>query len=365
MQPLRRSFVAAATLAAAVTAQLSTTTLSTNPNTFPMSVVLAPNPIGNYAITSLWNTSEQVPANVTNPAAPVLGINATAPQDQYCRAWYTPALGGRLLTAHRGGGIRLWDTTGVLINGPLPILQTTPTTYSHEGLKSAPLPGTILDYVFYSEQHVSPTSSGGLRIYQLGTAGLVPMGTVLTVGAAGNGLEVSTSTNVVWQWGDQLNNQLNGVLRTYDTFNKSAPVEMPRVPFPFSTPNGDKYLEKNFTENALVGTLGVDGLATFDITNPLAPTVGLAISVPGLTLRGVTFIPGTDFGLFFGSVQIGSSILDFMWFFHAPAAVAGFTLLGSPIWTPGFQIMDAKIDWGHIFAVGRDRSSLNSLMKIW
>jgi hypothetical protein len=365
MKLASRSAFAAATLVAAASAQLSTTTLSVNPATYPMSVVLAPSAVGIYAVSSLWNQSEQVPTNVTNPVLPVLGVPVTTTQDQYCRAWYTRAFGGRLLTAHRWGNVRMWDATPANINGPLPILTSTPTTYSHEGLKTAPLPGSNLEYCFYSEQHTSATTAGGLRIYQVNPASLTPLGTVLTLGAAGNGLEVSRGTDVVWQWGDQLNNNLNGCLRTYDTFNKLVPVEMPRVPFPYTVGFADKYLEKNMSHNALVGTLGDDGLATFDITAPLAPTIGFTVSAPGVHLRGVTFIPATDFGLIWGVVTIGTTQLDFMWFFHAPTATIGFTAIGSPIWTPGFQIMDIKIDFGHIYAVGRDRTTLDSQLKIW
>jgi hypothetical protein len=354
-----------ALLAGTLPGQISTTTLNTYTGTFPMSVVLVPNPGSLHAVVSLWSTSAQVPVDVTNPASPVPGTSGSAPQDQYCRAWYTPDFGGRLLTAHRFGGIRMWDASPAALPGPLSILTALTTHYSHEGLKTFTDPATTTTWLFYSEQHTSPTTLGGLRIYQLGSSSFTPLGTVLTTAAAGNALEVSNNGNFVWQWGDQNNNALDGVLRTYDTTNKSAPVEQPRLAFPYTSSYADKYLEKNANELALVGALGNDGLATIDITNPASPALGLQISVPGLHVRGVTFIPGTDYGLLWGFVQFGTTYVDFLWFFGAPTATAGFNLIGGPIVTLGFQNLDVKILNSRVYVVGRDRVSLASLLQIW
>jgi len=356
-----RSFFIAGTVtlcAAAAHAQ-TVYTLSTSSSTYPMSVVLAPNPGRLDAIVSMWNTSQQIPVNVTNPSAAIIGTPASVSQDQYCRAWYSR---GRLFTAHRFGGIRMWDATLPNLGGPLPVLTTTPTTYSHEGLET--FADSTGNYLFYSEQHTSPTSQGGLRIYQVLAGSLAPLGSVLTTAAAGNGLEIHSKGAYVWQWGDRNNNNLDGILRTYDTTNKSAPVELPRLPFAYTVANADKYLEKNSRDTALIGTLGNDGFATFDVTTPSSPTLGFQFSLPILHVRGVTFFPGTDVGVMWGQIN-ASPPIDFYCYVFLPSAVAGFWI--SPLTlTPSFQITDMKVDLPvRHYAVGRHRTTLNSELRIW
>lgn len=50
-----------------------------------------------------------------------------------------------------------------------------------------------------------------------------------------------------------------------------------------------------------MSTNGVDGIQCFGITNPAAPVLGTLLQFkPFLNVRGVTFIPGTNFGAILG-----------------------------------------------------------------
>ena len=350
---------------ASATAQISTTVLSTTTTTYPMSVVLTPQANQKYAIASLWSASQQVQVNVTNPALPVVGPAPTAPQDQYCRAWYTPALGGRLVTAHRFGNIRLWDASMPILatSTPVPQLSLTGTNYSHEGLKTLQHP--LGDFVFYSEQHTSPTVSGGLIVYRINpTSTLTMVGQNLQLGCAGGALDYSRGGKIVWQLGDQANNSLNGVLRVYDTNGFSGnPNLLNTIPVTYTTSNADRYLERNTIETSLVATLGYDGLISYNLTNPVNPVPVTVISIPSaLHVRGVTFVPNTNLAITWGFFLIGSSTFDFV-------LVADTTVPGSfnvlAWFNPGMQVLDAKFQGNNLYCVGRDRTTLHSLLKIW
>src|SRR5262245_49219151 len=119
--------LAAADLSAQGAPTSSMTVLSTNPGTYPISVVLAPGPgTSKYAIASMWSTSQQISVNVTSPNAPIIQSTSSTTQDQYCRAVHTRANGGRLLTAHRFGNVRVWDASPGALPSPLPTLSVTP-----------------------------------------------------------------------------------------------------------------------------------------------------------------------------------------------------------------------------------------------
>jgi hypothetical protein len=356
----------AITTCAPLSAQISTTVLSTNTGTYPMSVVMTPvTAPQKYALVSLWQSSEQQSVNVTNPALPVVAPSSTATQDQYCRAWYTTANGGRLVTAHRFGGIRLWDSSWPILSTstPQPQLSYTPTNYSHEGLKT--VSNALGNFVLYSEQHTSPTGSGGLMVYRITpTSALSLVGQSLMVGCAGGALDISVQGNLVWQLGDQGNNQMNGVLRVFDTNGYAGnPTLLNTIAVPFTTADSDRYLERNAKQSTLVATLGWDGINCYDVTNPVNPTLGVSISMPSLLhVRGVTFIPSTNTAVLFGFFTIMSTTIDFV-------LVADTTMPGSLntlMWfNPGMQVMDAKVAGSNLYCVGRDRVTLKSLLKIW
>ena len=363
-----RCFVTVLTLAAAapLTAQISTTILSTNPGTYPMSVVMTPVTVPQkFALVSLWQSSEQVSVNVTNPALPTLAAASIAPHDQYCRAAFTSALGGRLVTAHRFGGIRLWDASWSILstNTPVPQLSYTPTNYSHEGLAAITTP--VGNFVLYSEQHTSPMGSGGLMVYRVNpNSTLALVGQHLMLGCAGGALAHSLTGQYVWQLGDQGNNPQNGVLRVYDTNGyANNPTLLSTIPVPLSTTNTDRYLERNAKQTTLVATLGWDGIVCYDLTNPVSPTVGATITIPNLLhVRGVTFIPNTNTAVLFGFVSVMNTTIDFV-LFADTLAPGSLTILA---WfNPGMQVQDAKVSGTNLYCVGRDRANSNSVLAIF
>ncbi len=365
MNPTVTALVASLSLTAALSAQfgLSTTVVSTTRT--PRSIVLAPHPVGLHAIVSMSQQSEQIPVDVTFANAPVVGVSALHSRDQYCDAWWTDAFGGRLLTAHRAGGIQLWDAAWPAVTGPLPQLGFTPTNYSHEGLETwTDVTGQA--FVLYSEQHTNPNGQGGLRVYGLGASALTPVGQNLITGSAGRHLEVSANGALVWQWSDQNNNQLDGVLRVYNTNNYTGnPTLVNTVPYPFTYGYGDTDLERNHSSTTLVSAMGFDGLAAMNITTPTNPVINTIVG-PQQTLffDGVTFVPGTDFALTWGYIKIGTSEIDFMLFLNTSTPGVA-TPMGSAIF-PGYRVDDAKILWNHLYVVGRTRTTnLQSIVVVY
>ena len=368
--------ITAVLVAAAQAGAQTTTNLNTATTDTPISIVLAPNPpMSMHAIISTVGAGKQFVYDVSNPAVPKTvgtGLAATASQDQFTRSWYSPAFSGLLFTAHRNGGLRMWDAdVAKLMAVAVPQLTSVPTTYSHEGLKTF-TDSLSRTWVMYSEQHTGATSLGGLRVYQAGAATLTARGDALVAGSAGNALEISNDGRYVWQLGDQGNVASKAILRVYDTANKSvgagsitelAPVPLP----PYVNSNADRYLEKNATQSTLVGTLGFDGIQPFGITNPVNPVPKLPFQFkPWLHVRGVTFLENTNFALIFGYLQIGAVFTDFMWFIQTDTAGPGsFSFVGNPINTPGFYITDAKISAPRIYLVGKLRASGQPQMRIY
>ena len=341
-------------LAAGATAQVSTTVIQNGG--IPRSIVLAPVPGSMHAIVSMSAQSEQIPLDVTVPSAPLVGFPTFHSQDQYCDATWTPAFGGRLLTAHRGGGIQIWDASPGTIAGAFPLLGYTPTNYSHEGLDTItdPLGNT---FVFYSEQHTSPTSFGGLKTYQLVGNTLTPVGQTLFLAGAGRDMAVDRYGRIVWQWGDQSANQLNGMLRVYySNLYGGNPILANAVPYAFTYGYPDTDLEINATGNNLVSCMGWDGLAAVDVSNPVNPVITTMFGAQQtIFFDGVTFIPGTDFALMWGFVRIGNIEIDFLWWLNC--SVPGLASpIGGPVF-PGFRVDDVKIQAPHIYCVGRTRTS--------
>jgi hypothetical protein len=368
--------------AQSVIAQLRTINIGP-PNNAPMSIVLVPNVGRLDAIVSFVGGGIQLPINVTNPSNPVPGA-ATAPvQDQFSRAWYTPAFGGRLLTGHRGGNIRLWDAS-------LGILSTTPTRYSHEGLK------TFTDtnnrtWLYYGD-HYSGGTDGGLRVFEVGASSLTPKGDVLTSLVDGNALEVSRDGRYCWQLGIDANAGAGHlVLRTYDTNGKSAAtpsiIELPmqRVSLPQVTSTTyDEYLEKDdFSGQTMLATLGDNGIASFAVTAAVPvnsrggpgqlptedawrlPAFLRALGI-NLHARGVTFVPGTPYAILFGYIQVGTSATDFLWIINAGTSGPGtWSFVGNPINLPGCRISDVKVASPRIYLVCYDQTGGQAQLKIF
>lgn len=353
----------ALTTAASAQFGISTTLVSTTRT--PRSIVMAPHPVGLHAIVSMSQQSEQIPVDVTIPTSPVVGTSVLHAQDQYCDAWWTDAFGGRLLTAHRGGGIQLWDAAWPTIVGPIPQLGYTATNYSHEGLETWS-DGAGNTYALYSEQHTSSLGQGGLRVYRVNASSLAPIGQNLITGSAGRQLEVSANGGLVWQWSDRNNNQLDGVLRVYQTNNYTGnPTLVNSVPYAFTYGYADTDLERNHSSTTLVSAMGWDGLTAMNITTPTNPTINTMIGAQQtIFFDGVTFIPGTDFALTWGFFKIGTLEVDFMLFLDT--SIPGFASpVGGPIF-PGYRIDDLKIEWGHIYAVGRTRTTnLQSIVVVY
>ncbi|MEZ5966804.1 MAG: hypothetical protein R3F56_23395 [Planctomycetota bacterium] len=347
------SFVLAAPAAAQY--GLSTTVLSTvSPTPIPRSIVMVPNPVGLHAICSMTQQSRQIPVDVTNPLAPTVGAPATITRDQYCDAVYTPDFGGRLVSAHRFGGLQVWDATMPSLAGPLPALGFSATNYSHEGLKTYFHQGVT--YVLYGEQHTSPTTQGGLEIWRLDSGGVSFVGEHMMTAAAGRALTVSQDGRIVWQWGDQNNDNLDGVLRVYSTNGYTgAPILINTVTHPFVQTYTDKDIESNAVQTNLLSALGWDGLRAIDISVVTSPVINTVFGPStSLFFDGVTFVPSTNIAVVWGLIRIGTTDIDFLAFFDASIPGAAVPLLVIP---PGFRVDDVKVQGNHLYCLGRDRAA--------
>lgn len=362
MNPNFTTFLALSLLTATASAQLSTTILSTTRT--PRSIVLAPNPIGNHVVVSMSQQSEQIPVNVTIPTVPVVGASAFHGQDQFCDAWWVQDFGGRLLSAHRFGGVQMWDASPGTLSGPVTTLGYTATNYSHEGLKTYSPPGAT--FVLYSEQHTSSSGFGGLIVYQLGASALTQVGQLLFPAGAGRDLDVSRDGRFVWQWGDRNNNLLDGVLRVYDTNGYGGnPTLLNTVPYAYTYGYADTDLVRNTSQTTLVSAMGWDGLIAIDVTTPATPVINTMVGAQQtLFFDGVTMVPNTDVALTWGFVKIGTLEVDFMQFLNT--GTPGLAIpIGGAIF-PGFRVDDVKVQVPNVHCVGRTRTTnLQSVLVIY
>ncbi|MBK9129876.1 MAG: hypothetical protein IPM13_19175 [Phycisphaerales bacterium] len=296
-------------LAALASAQQGSVTVSTT--LFPRSVVIAG---PDHVICSFGATNQSgvqqavnvsVPNNPTNQGAlfdPNYG-------DQFSDAVFTPAFGGRLVTAHRFGGINLIDASvpWAMVGA---YSQIQPPKYSQEGLEIfADSTGV---FVGYSEHNVGNTG-GGLRIFRMSANALTEiLPSHIVVGQDANACEFSRDGRYLWQFGSVGNNSNDQRLFTYTTNAfSSGPTLISATLVPGPNTYGDKDLKQAMAPN-LIAALGFEGLAAVDVTTPSAPVFNQVYQSSIVFFDGVTFFPGSDYALTWGYVQIGTSFFDFL-----------------------------------------------------
>jgi len=129
MPTLPISFLVAS-LCAAASAQIATLTLPAGIGDDPRSVLLVGN--SHLAISNQVDGWQHM-VDVSNPLLPTLTTSYNAPfGDQWFEAEFTPDFGGRLFTAHRGGGINMIDVS--VPSAPFAVSSVS-TVYHFRGLR--------------------------------------------------------------------------------------------------------------------------------------------------------------------------------------------------------------------------------------
>lgn len=360
MQP-RFAFLLLVLAAGPLAAQLGSVVVSTT--SAPRSLVVA----GSTVICSLTTGAVQVPVNVAVPRNPQLGTPLDPPLgDQFANSAYTPSFGGRLVLGHRGGGLNLIDTSG---GNTLATLFTSqpgaPAKYCHEGLETYTSGSRV--FVAYSEHNVGNTG-GGLRLFEIASSTgpgdtLVEIGSDILVGRDGNGLEISADGRTVWQLGWSNNQTTNTHLAVWDTQAWAAsPLLVTTVPYPATTSNYDRQLERNASSDNLVATLGFDGLAAVDVSNPISPSFHFVLNDPAFYFDGVRFAPNSNLCVLWGFVRVGTVDTDFLAF--ADATVPGFVLPLVVVQMP-MRVADVGLRAGRLYVLGTDRTTSATTLSVY
>ncbi len=344
-------------------AQIGSVVVSTTDS--PRSLVVA----GSTVICSMTQSGRQVPVSVANPANPTLGTILDLPlNDQFGNAAYTPAFGGRLILGHRFGGVNLIDTSaGLTLTTLFTSQPNLPAKYHHEGLETF-TDGANRTFVAYSEHNVG-NGGGGLRLFEITTTSLpgdtlAEIGSDIAVGRDGNGLTMSLDGRFVWQLGWSNNNQTNTHLAVWDTLNYLGPPSLvTTVPFVSTVSNYDRQIERNTSGNNLVATLGWDGLAAVNVSNPASPIMQTVLTDPTtFYFDGARFVPRTDICLLWGVIRVGAVDTDFLAFADAslPGLVFPILVLQMPM-----QIADVGTRAGRVYVLGTDRTTRATTLTVY
>jgi hypothetical protein len=168
----------------------------------------------------------------------------------------------------------------------------------------------------------------------------------------------------VWQLGWANNNPLNAHLAVWDTLNYLGPPSLlTTVPVPATAANYDRQVVRNASGNNLVATLGWDGLAAVDVSNPASPRVQMILAdTAAFYFDGVRFVPGSDICLLWGVIRIGAIDTDFIAFLDATLPGLAFPIAVLPM---PMQIADVGMRAGRVYVLGSDRATRATTLSVY
>lgn len=325
-----------ACLCATAHAQIATLTLPAGIGDDPRSVQLVGN---NHLAISNQVDGWQHMVDVSNPLNPTLTTSYNPPYgDQWFEAEFTPDFGGRLFTAHRGGGINMID---VSVPATPFAVNSVPTVYHFRGLRylSTPIANPVLYY---------NATNQGLEAYSVlgGGTSLSAVWNNFGPSQDGNGLEFlqlpGTVIGHLYQLGAPPANPTTRELRVFDLTNPIAPVQCSLQTLTGQqNGNGHAQLRKSGIPFAprIVASRWNDGLDLIDATTPCSPTITnmFPSSFAGLTITywGSRPFPNTPFVLVYGSLIVNSNPnvrFYFWWPWTVPAS--GPAIPGTPTIVP-------------------------------
>ncbi len=358
---LYATFAVGTALGPSTTAQIGVLALPAGTGDDPRSVQF----IGNgHVVVSERVDGWQHFVDVSVPNAPSLTSSLNPPfWDQWFEAEYTPAYGGRLFTAHRGGGLNMIDVS----NPNLPVVVSSLNSgYHFRGLRyqrggSGPYTGRLL----YN------STNQGLEVYDI-----VGSGSSMVAGwngfgpnQDGNGLELINDN--VYQLGKQPFSPYQRELRTYTAPPNLAPVQCDQQSFP-SVGDGHALLRRSLLPcPRIMSCEWRDGLHLIDASNPCSPVrTQLFPSQLGpldITYWGAASIPSSPWFVAYGSFLINNDPNTrqyFWWFWHVPAFGAATPGL---IVTLPFDTRDIQFEpqSGRVYVVGRNTNTNQGQLQIF
>lgn len=303
--------------------------------------------------------------NVSAPAAPSLTTSLNPPYgDQWFEAEYTSDFGGRLFTAHRGGGLNVMDVSNPFAPS---VLCSVPSNagagYHFRGMRYRSNGGTGLLYQNQTNQ--------GLQVWSMSGGGtaMTPIWNNFSLTDDGNGLELLGNSLL------QFGKPPTGSARVLRVFDLTAPTS-PGLPifngYWWNQTSSHTLLRKSnlFGSKRVISTLWTDGLEVVDATVPSAiSTIPLipANWIPGITVLfwGAYSIPGSSLVMTYGHIHPTSNPSQrwyFWWFWDVPA-----TGLPTPqlfVNLP-FETHDVSADpnTGRIYVVGIN--PMNARGELW
>ncbi len=297
--------VLASTLAifcATATAQIATLTLPAGTGDDPRSVV-AINGGTHLAISNQIDGWQHV-VNVTNPFSPTLATSYNPPfGDQWFEAEYTPQFGGRLFTAHRGGGINMIDVSNPLAPNAI---ASVGSIYHYRGMRYRPL--TVGGALFYNE------TNSGLNVFQVNSTGtnLASVWNDYAANQDGNGMEIVG--DVLYQMGTPPNASSTRLHRGFDIGNPFLPVmTMNNTLVNQASTGAHNLLRKQPGSPYILASRWNDGLELQDCSIPNAPVIyPILPASPAIRCWGAAFISPT-IAIAYGSITIGSTTV-YWWY---------------------------------------------------
>jgi len=290
-------------LCAAASAQLATLTLPASTGDDPRSVVIVNN--GSHLAISNQVDGWLHMVKITNPLTPTLVTSYNPPfGDQWFEAEYTPQFGGRLFTAHRGGGINMIDVSNPVAPNAI---ASVASIYHYRGMRYRQL--TSGGALFYNE------TNSGLNVFQVNPTGtsLASVWNNYSANNDGNGMEIVG--DVLYQMGTPPSNPSDRLHRGFDIGNPFLPVmTMNNTLTGQAATGGHCQLRKQPGSPYILASRWNDGLQLHDASIPNSPVIYPIVPAnPAIRCWGAAFF-GTSYAVAYGSVTIGSSNL-YWWLF--------------------------------------------------
>jgi len=342
-----------ATLGAHAAAQIGTLTLPAAIGDDPRSVVVI-NGGTHVAISNQVDGWLHV-ANVVTPTAPALATSYNPPfGDQWFESEFTPQFGGRVFTAHRGGGLNMIDVSNPL--APVAV-ASLPTIYHFRGLRYRPVPGG--GALFYNE------TNSGLNVFQLNNTGttLTSVWNDYAANQDGNGMEIVG--DILYQMGTPPSATSTRLHRGFDIGNPYFPVMTMNNTLTGQDPAGGHcLLRKSPVLPYILAARWNDGLQLHDATIPNSPVIyPILPASPNIRVWGAAFIAPTV-AMAYGSVTVGS-VTAYWWYFLS--VLPGPTIIPLAVLTVPLDTHDVTTDptFTRIYVVGRVNGNAQGVLWVF
>jgi hypothetical protein len=303
--------------------------------------------------------------DVSTPTAPSLTTSLNPPYgDQWFEAEYSSGFGGRLFTAHRGGGLNVLDVSNPF--APSVLCSVPPSSGAGYHFRGMRYRGGGANGVLYQNQ-----TNQGLQVWSVGGGGtsMTPVWNNFSANDDGNGLELLG--NHLLQFGKPP----AGATRELKIFDVTVPTNPGAAIFNgywWNQSSSHTLLRKSgvIGSKRVIATRWTDGLDVIDATVPSGPLVLPLIPgnwIPGITVLfwGAYAIPNSSLVMTYGHIYPTSNPSQrwyFWWFWDVPATGAATPQLFVNL---PFETHDVSADpnTGRIYMVGINPSTTRG--ELW